>query len=242
MMRLVTWNTRGFAAPEVVRSLHADVAILTETPERTVAAFAPNALWRGGPTASPRRKPTGVAVVGFGGWSVEPLPAVTDHPVFLPFRAVRGDEALQVVGCCVRKGHTGSVAKTGIAAIDDLAPSLDRERCIWAGDFNMHGVGGGLARSRPFFAHIRALGLRSVWHAERREELGRESRRTFRNHYGEFTIDYVLTPPGVTWTSVDIGQFAAYEKHSDHVPITVTLSPSGADRSQPPAPVDRFPG
>lgn len=79
-------------------------------------------------------------------------------------------------------------------------------------------------------AELRSRGLTSVYHTVRKQEHGKETAPTFhlqKNKEKDFHIDYVFAPDA--WQQrlqMTVGGFSEWREHSDHCPLTVSLSPA----------------
>lgn len=227
-VRLAVWNTAGafHRKADVVQGFAADIAVLSEVGADCCDHFegATSCAWIG------REGGRGVAIVGFGGWQIEPSGLVVVERLFLPSVATKGNVTLQVIGVCVqRSGDYVAPTKRALSALSDF---IAEAPTIIAGDFNQTvrlDPGRGPARQfRGVVDQLEALGLRSAWHSFHGDIFGAETAAT---HYwrwqkqNEYHIDYAFAPETMRVSSVTLGTYEDYAEPriSDHVPLLVDV-------------------
>ena len=205
-MRLLVWNcARGIRTKwHLVEELQPDVAVIPECSQRdrlTGLEFG-SMLWTG------RNPDIGLAVFGFGEWSVEPAPRHETrlHDV-LP-AIVSGPAHFDLFGI-VAYNHRAVEHVPGFervpqphALVDVYGLTAERSRpLIVAGDFNNSAHWD--TPRKPKFASMaecyRQLGLVSLYHASTGEQFGKESAPThwWRDRKADgrtYHIDYIFLP------------------------------------------------
>ncbi len=233
-VRLATWNCRqGIDRKRLaLDALGADVVVIPECGERPALAseLGVSFLWRGD------YAPKGLAVVGLGGWQVEPLDEPTPLPWVLPVRIVdpQGAHAADLLAVWPvtrpdgRPRYEGQIAQV----LDVWADTLAAGNTIVAGDFNCSLQGKSTSGHRKNLIRFSELGLASGYHASTALEHGSEAAMTLtwvgpgRISSG-YHCDFVFLPlpllerlqsTTVGWTD------EANVALSDHLPVVVELS------------------
>ncbi|MGH3072148.1 MAG: endonuclease/exonuclease/phosphatase family protein [Gaiellaceae bacterium] len=238
--RLVTWNCRQRvdAKRHALDLLGAHVVVLPECSSSPALAreFGVSFLWRGDYDAK------GLAVVGFDGWTVEPLSAPVDLPWVLPARVVdpEGSEAFDLLAVwTVTRGNRLSYSKQVASLLDAWAPALAAGNTIVAGDFNCS-----LQSTTQTVSHRRnverftRLGLRSGYHAFTGDEHGQERVMTLQwvargGTRRGYHCDFVFLPDRLLGhvTSVGVGPVDVWVDGglSDHCPVAVEFAGTWAE-------------
>lgn len=231
-MRLVVWNCAGGFARKLapLMRLAPDVAIIPECARSVLddpRLRAGQVSWRG------PQQGRGLAILGFGGWTVEPVVVRMADRWFLPV-VVRGAEA-ELRICAVWVKPAEDYLAPTLRALDACAGFLSQGAAIVAGDFN-HNVSldkaGRRRRFRDVVGRLDRLGLVSAWHRHRGEAHGSETSATFyfrRAPDRVFHIDYAFTSRQPEWRprSVALGTWRDWVATglSDHVPLIVEAGP-----------------
>lgn len=137
-MRLATWNCRQAIDRKrhALDALHADVVVIPECSSSSALGreLGVSFLWRGDYPGK------GLAVVGFNGWRVEPLPAAVDLPWVLPVRVHAPDGRaafdLLAIWTVARKDGRPNYAGQIKLALETWAAALAEGNVAVAGDFN----------------------------------------------------------------------------------------------------------
>jgi hypothetical protein len=226
-VRVVAWNSCGgtAAAAAAVRSLDADVAVLSEVASSPPAASLydaePDWVWAGD---NPRK---GVAAVGLRGKLQAPPPTEGSGRWAV---AATHDSGLRVLGVWVNP--FGSYTPELVLAVAANSEWLSAGPAIIAGDFNLT-VGGSEDKAfRAALDTLAGLGFTSAYHATTGEPFGSESTPTHywkRHHEPGYHVDYCF----VRDASVRCCTVGTYDDwvaasglvpgRSDHVPLIVDI-------------------
>lgn len=114
-------------------------------------------------------------------------------------------------------------------ALDDHQALLRSQPAMVAGDFNSNSVWD--VKTKGGHAHLverlRGLGLASAYHAHFNEQQGGESRPTFFQNRTRSARTISTTSScrgsGLRLCHVDVGVTAKWLKHSDHMPVVVSM-------------------
>lgn len=234
-MRLATWNCRQRvdAKRAAFGLLSADIVVVPECSAEPGFSREPGVsfLWRG----EYERK--GLGVVGFNGWTVEPLAAGVVLPWVVPARVrdPSGTHAFDLLAVWTvlrkdgRPGYAGQVARV----IDAWEAELALGRTVMAGDFNCSLRGPSGKQHRANFERLDQLGVRSCYHALGGFEHGAEAAMTLqwvapgRIRRG-YHCDFIFLPAALMAeaSSVSVGTMSDWVDSglSDHCPVTVQLA------------------
>lgn len=228
-LTIMAWNCAGgfLAKSHVVTGAKPDIAIISEIGEVGSGQIEGATSVASIGTANGR----GLAIIGFDGWRIERADLAIEEQLFLPVRASRGEDQLQLVGACVRPD--GGYVPPMLRAIKTLEPFIRSAPTIVAGDFNQSAEFDARRKPGPGrrFADVvgalDVLGLRSAWHAHRQEQFGSESAPTHfhRSSKTSWHIDYAFVPRKIEVVAADLHSFddIVVTKISDHVPLRVSL-------------------
>lgn len=204
--------------------LNADIAVIQECSRPS--AESEQCLWFGD---NPRQ---GIAVVTTRDFELTRLPNLLDVPRYMFPVRVRGPLIFNLLAVWSKGGQPHPYIEgvvEGVAAFRNL---LSTEPTILVGDLNSNVI---WDRTHPVThnhsALVRALadlGLSSCYHYYFSEAQGAETRPTHYFHWKQgrgFHIDYCFVPDD--WlgrlTSVEVGSFESWSKHSDHRPLVVHI-------------------
>jgi len=224
-MRLVSWNVcdgfnRKFGHLERLRP---DIAVVQEVRPGCIdfARLTDRALWLGDSGQK------GLAVIGYGDWTLSPGPAVSER-WFLPVAASNGVESVHLVA--VWLDSSADCGAPTLRALDALEPFLRAAPSCLAGDFNQCvALDARKPKGRRFsdvLARLDGLDMSSAWHTAKGEAHGRETRATLYwrwNLERPFHIDFTFGSREMRVREAEIGthdQYVAGEI-SDHVPLVV---------------------
>lgn len=248
-MKIVSWNCNGALRNKLKEadSLAADVLVIQECedPGLSTTAYrdwAGDYLWVGdsksrGLGVFPRNDHTVEALAWHGKHSAPGGPksststhwTTSDLKLFLPFR-IDGDITVLAVwtqgGNNLAFGYVGQLWKY----LQIHRKDLSGPRTVILGDFNSNTFWDREDRwwnHSDVVAELEAQGLQSLYHRVFREVQGKETRPTFflyRHLDRPYHIDHVFVSSDLMEQSyLHIGEHADWIKHSDHMPITVSL-------------------
>ena len=231
-MRLTTWNCctgpleRKLTA---LRTLRSDIAVVPECPE---LPRGPRCYWLG------ENSRKGLAIVTRGPWTEAPVPLPRRLPRYVQPLQITGPESFLLVAVWAMNVGRDRYVRGLHRAIDRLAPGISAQPTIIMGDFNANTIWDHEHPDPLCFTALAAklgrLGLVSAYHAHRGEAHGAESAATFyfyRHRHRPYHIDYCFIPQ--SWRSrlerVSVGSHGTWARHSDHVPLTVSLGAGAPD-------------
>lgn len=231
-MRLTTWNAcRGSyeSKAPLILGLAPDIAVIQEIAKpKSVSA---GCHWFGD---NPKQ---GVAVIASGPYRVRALPQRTGVPKFVVPFAVSGPQSFVLMAVWTLGKQTMSYVRAASSAVETYADLFASERVVLLGDFNSSSI---WDKKHPkhlnhsaLVARLSAYGLVSAYHHDRATQHGKELESTFhlyRHKNKPYHIDYCFLP--LPWANqiqqVELGAYDTWARHSDHLPLTVELSPSVA--------------
>jgi exonuclease III len=234
-MKLTTWNcARGFEKKKrVIFSTTPDIAVIQECSKKSTESLlfdGYDAAWVG---VNPN--------IGMGvfyrkaDWSVRRLEDTT-HGIqwVVPFE-VTGPEnfTLIAIWACEVKGskresYVGQVNR----ALKEHPDWFENGPVVVAGDFNSNARWDKERRDwnhSTMVAELRSRGIASIYHTVRKEEHGEETTPTFhlqKNTEKDLHIDYIFAPDA--WQQrlqMTVEDCSDWLPHSDHCPLTLSLSP-----------------
>ncbi len=232
-VRLATWNCRMAVDRKraAIDRLRADIVVVPECERDPALAREPGVsfAWKGD---NPRK---GLAVVGFGGWTVTPADRRAAFPWTLPVTVTdptgRVWARLVAVWTVAGKGRP-SYAAQAAAVLDALDGAAATLPLVLAGDFNAS-VEGASAVPHGFTTdRLTALGLHSAYHHLHGVAHGAEQAMTLRwigpgRRVHLYHCDYVFLSSGLAagLRSVDVGSIEEWIESglSDHAPVIVEL-------------------
>ena len=174
-------------------------------------------------------------------WSVRQLEDTTHGIEWVVPYEVTGPENFTLIAvwaCEVKGNKRASYVGQINRAIEEHPDWFENGPVVAAGDFNSNAcwdkerLG---SNHSTMVAELRSRGLESVYHTVREQEHGKETTPTFhlqKNKEKDFHIDYVFAPNA--WQQrleMTVGDFSEWREHSDHCPLTVSLSPALASAS-----------
>lgn len=216
---------------EAIEGLGADVVVVPECERDPALAQEPGVsfAWRG----DHERK--GLAVIGFGGWTVTPVEGPAALPWTLPVTVAdpsgRVRLRLVAVWTVAGRGRPSYAAQAAavIDALDDAAATLP---LVLAGDFNASVEGRSPTPSGFSVERLAALGLHSAYHHLHRVAHGAEQAMTLRwigpgRRAHLYHCDFVFLSSGLATRlqTVDVGSIEKWVESglSDHAPVIVEL-------------------
>lgn len=228
-MRLTTWNCCTGPLPRklaALRRLAPDIAVIPECPR---LPEGPASWWLGD---NPRK---GLGIVATGAWSVAPLTPPVPLPRYVQPLAVSGPERFLLIAVWAMNEGRDRYVRGLHRAIDLLAPLISNHPTVAMGDFNANAI---WDHEHPedqnhsaLVAKLDRLGLVSAYHAYRAEAHGAERTPTFfsyRHRHRPYHLDYCFIPK--SWlsrvTAVRVGRHASWASRSDHMPLSLTLTPA----------------
>jgi exodeoxyribonuclease-3 len=213
---------------EELLALRPDVALLQECASPAIPSAQPiysassSHAWTG------KLATKGLAVLGFGAWTVAPLRAGPRGDLSLPVR-VQGPQSFTMLALWTQ--GPGYVSEAH-ASLDSHAHLLSGGPLVVAGDLNSNSR---WDRQPPRDRHSQLvhrlddIGLFSAYHAHYHEDHGAESRPTLfmhRHRQKPYHVDYVFVPKA--WQSllrgVDVGDSDRWLQWSDHMPVIVDVA------------------
>jgi len=225
-MRLITWNCQmAFDKKRsVIDSLSPHVAVIQEISRSAQLLAEPNvsSLWR----TPGKSESKGLAVLGFGGWTVEPLPAPVDLPWILPCSVHQPDGRhwanLLAVWTHKSKGDSRpAYAEQFHRAIDVWAEIISASPTLMVGDLNASLQGLSREGQEESLRRIAALDLVSAYHSAMNVDHGSEpdmtlkwvgpGKRTYFYH-----CDFIFAPRGMT-SGLAASVHPLFLLHDDHV-------------------------
>jgi exonuclease III len=237
-MKLTTWNcARGFEKKKkAIFADDPDIIVIQECSRESAQSRlfdSYGAAWIG---TNPN--------IGMGifykkaDWSVRRLEETT-HGIqwVVPF-VVTGPENFTLIAvwaCKVEGKHRDSYVGQINQALEEHPNWFENGPVVVAGDFNSNALWDKERRDwnhSTMVAQLRNHGLTSTYHTSRAEEQGEETTPTFhlqKNKSKSFHIDYIFAP--AAWQQrlkVTVGGCSEWLDHSDHCPLTLSLSPSVA--------------
>jgi exonuclease III len=232
-MRVVAWNCQGgfHKKIDVFKSLRPDLAVISEFSQKCANAtrsLGYRVLWFG---SNPRK---GLAVICREDWAIEAIQAL-EQKWIAPIRVHTGFTAFTLIAfwaCSVGKTkltqYIGQVYQALISPRDWFSSG----QVVMAGDLNSNKIWDSNRPTGNHSAVVKLLeqrGIVSGYHEYFGEEQGKESRASwylYRHESKPFHLDLVFIPK--IWmgrvTSVEVGEFAAWSKHSDHSPVVVEIN------------------
>lgn len=237
-MKLTTWNcARGFAKKkDLIFSSSPDIAVIQECSKKSTESLSfdgYDATWFG---SNPS--------MGMGvfykkeTWNLRRLEASTHDIQWVVPYAVTGPESFTLFAiwaCRVKSGRRDSYVGQINRALSEHPEWFDKGQVVLAGDFNSNAQ---WDKERPDWNHstmvasLRRFGISSAYHLSSGEEHGEETTPTFhlrKNRNKDFHIDYVFVPD--SWQhrlQTELGDCSVWLPHSDHCPLTISLSPFSA--------------
>ncbi len=229
-MRLTTWNCCAGPLTGKLAALHRlkpDIAVIPECPYLPSAS---QTFWLG------RNRRKGLGIIARAPWVVTPLVVQGTLPRYVQPLAVTGPASFLLIAVWAMNEGRDRYVRGMHRACDLLEPLVKRGASVWMGDFNSNAIWdhehpAGLSHS-ALVARLADWGLVSAYHAVRRQAHGSETTPTFytyRHRHRPYHLDYCFLPSA--WvpriTGVHVGRHATWAARSDHMPLTVTLTPPG---------------
>ena len=230
-MRIVTWNCcRGRAPVKLARlaTLMPTLAVVQECarPEDD----SPSCLWFGD---NPRQ---GIAVAADGEYRVEAAPMREVPRYTFPIQ-VLGPRPFLLLAVWSQQDPIFPYVQGVIRAVEIYRDRIASEPTVIVGDFNSNAIWN---RKRPgardhgaLVDMLSDLGLVSAYHQFHGESHGSETRPTLYLRWQRampYHVDYCFIPK--SWAphlrSVEVGNYRAWAKVSDHRPLVVDLDFTGA--------------
>jgi exodeoxyribonuclease-3 len=222
----------------VLEALKPDIAVIPEAsgPERMARALDGRpitSVWVG------RTPVRGLGVYGFAPWTVEPATVIEPRLEWVLPTRVRGPFSFNLLAMWAMHNRARVSYPIGpkryqvLQGLDHYVPLLGADRLVVAGDFNNNVTWdkpGRPSNHRTTVEHFAQFGLVSAYHAARKVDFGAEREPTLywrdRTEDGpRYHIDFCFIPR--SWmgadTHVEVGMFASWIRHSDHVPLVITL-------------------
>jgi endonuclease/exonuclease/phosphatase family metal-dependent hydrolase len=228
-VRLVTWNCcSGPLGRKLsdLATLEADIAVVPECPRIQEQPGA--AVWMGSKPAK------GLAVFATGSWRVERARAPRGLPRYAVPLQVSGPESFLLLAVWAMPHPTVPYVRGMHRAVRTCRSLMEAQPTVLLGDFNSNTIWDAehpAERSHSALVrYLGGMGLVSAYHSRYAEAHGRETRPTFflyRHRQRPYHIDYCFLP--TTWLGrmrdVTVGEHAAWASKSDHMPLTVDVSP-----------------
>jgi hypothetical protein len=228
-MNLVTWNCcRGAYAAKVplLAPLGADVAVVPECARPL--AESETCLWFGD---NPRQ---GLAVTASNGYRLSRLPAKARIPKYVVPVQVTGPESFTLLAVWSKANQRYRYVTAVIKALQRYRALFTGSPVVVMGDLNTnlfwdshHPAG---ENHSALMDLMEDLGLVSAYHHFFGEAQGCETRPTcylLWKRERPYHLDYCFVPR--SWASrirrVDVGSYEEWQRHSDHRPLLVELSP-----------------
>jgi exonuclease III len=237
-MQIVTWNCNGALRNKLgaLRSLSFDIAVIQECedPERCLdaeyKAWAINYLWTG------TNKNRGIGVFAARGVKLEPAKLELGQlESFLPCWV---NDNFLLVAVWTRQANSPTFQYIGQLwkFIQLHRAALSAQATVVVGDLNSNVLWDKWDRWWNHTDVVRELadiGLESIYHYSRRLPQGSEPDATLFLHRKlerPYHIDYAFAP--ASWLrecSAWVGKPEDWLVHSDHMPLAVSMAPSGDD-------------
>ncbi len=223
-MRIVSWNCNGAFARKLpaLEGFNADLLVVQEASERDILALdSPATHWVG-------KGHRGLAVIGQNGVTFRVDPSWDPSlPWFTPVHV--GDLRILAVWASVLTTSRRYVRLIH-EALDVYEGFLDHPHAMIIGDLNSNTVFDVKHRGRShtdLVNRLSTMGFTSVWHHQRLEAHGEESRPTFymyRRPERTWHLDYAfVSEPLLPGASLSLGAPDAWLSLSDHLPLILDL-------------------
>jgi len=232
-MKLIIWNCKkdyNYKAKLIVIQ-EPDLVIIPECEKSEFLTFAgeivkpTDFIWYGEPSAD-----RGIGIFSYSNYQIKLLeihnPAIKH---VIPVLVTNGKESFNLLAVWTLKPYT----KQMWDAIKYYSGVLANDIII-AGDFNSNSLWDSANKNSShseFVKHLESKEILSVYHHFYNETQGKESTPTFHWYHHEdkpFHIDYCFASKKLIskLTNVEIGKFADWAKHSDHMPMSITFDES----------------
>lgn len=231
-LRIVAWNCNMAAHTKLdaLLALKPDVLVLSECAAPDVRAARPLYLAASSHCWTGTYPIKGVAVFGFGDYTVEAVAPATSSGHHAVAVRVRGPISFNLLGLWTQGQGIRAYVESAQAALRDHDEFLRSAPSVVAGDFNSNAAWDKTTKGghTNLVAMLDELGLVSAYHWRHGEVPGAESTATFfQNQKVEqpFQIDYVFIPK--SWApecGVEVGEPERWLRLSDHLPVIVATT------------------
>ena len=248
-MRIIEWNCRygGFQKKkEEILKCKPDILVVPECENTECLTFCDGTKLTSTEWINDGCNKYGIGVFGFNGFRLKKLAGCDNVKFFGAFSVFREETELNLLVAWANNTGSGKKYHEIVEkAIDHYGQLLRQPKTLFIGDFNTPGNGNNLV-NQFFLGYpksensylkkhqdiVKALdgkGLKSVYHVKSGEKHGHETTATYFHNkciVEPFHCDYCFASEDLRaiLSSVQIGKFNNWKKHSDHMPLIVDFN------------------